>query len=252
LRVIERERIPISCITGVSAGAIVAAAFASGASSEEIARTGSAMRFGDVARWNVCRLGLAGSERMGKFLARLLKHLRFEDMKVPLGVIATDLCRGEPVAFRDAGDVTVAIRASCSYPGLFRPVEHEGKLLVDGAMAVEVPALLARRMGATHVISVCIPAPHDNSRPRNMFEVVNRCFQIMMERNEESWRRHSDVVIAPRVDNIPWDGFANASRMIEEGERAAEQALAKIRKWLRKAKSQAERMPKPVAVQPAA
>ncbi len=232
LRVLEREKIPLHCITGVSAGAMVAAAFASGATSEEIGRIACAMRFGDVAQWSVCRLGLVGSERMTKFLTRLLKHMRFEDMKIPLGVVATDIQKGEPVAFRDEGDVTPAIRASCSYPGLFRPVEYEGRLLVDGAMSVEVPALLARGMGATRVISVCIPAPHDDSRPHNMFEVVNRCFQIMMERNEESWRRHSDAVIAPRVDTIAWDGFANATRMIEEGERAAEAIVPKLRRWL--------------------
>jgi NTE family protein len=237
LRVLERESIPLHCITGVSAGAIAAAAFASGASSDEIGRIAGAMRFGDVARWGVCRLGLAGSERMTNFLARLLKHMRFEDMRVPLGVIATDIQKGEPVAFGDEGDVATAIRASCSYPGLFRPVEHDGRLLVDGAMSVEVPALLARKMGANRVISVCIPAPHDDSRPHNMLEVVNRCFQIMMERNEESWRRHSDAVIVPQVGGIAWDGFANATRMIEEGECAAEAILPKLRRWLAGAKA---------------
>jgi NTE family protein len=237
LRVLERENVPLHCITGVSAGAVVGAAFASGATAEEIGRIACAMRFGDVARWSVCRLGLVGSERMTNFLMRLLKYMRFEDMKIPLGVIATDVQKGEPVFFRGEGDVAPAIRASCSYPGLFRPVEHEGRLLVDGAMSVEVPALLARKMGANRVISVCIPAPHDDSRPHNMFEVVNRCFQIMMERNEESWRRHSDAVIVPQVGPIAWDGFANATRMIEEGERAAEAILPRVRKWLAPAKA---------------
>src|SRR5690242_11724454 len=66
LRVLERNQIPIHCITGVSAGAIVAAAFASGTSADEIAIVGRSMRFADVARWRICRLGLAGSERMSK------------------------------------------------------------------------------------------------------------------------------------------------------------------------------------------
>ena len=232
LRVFEREKIPLHCVTGVSAGAIVAAAFASGATADEIGRVGSAMRFNDVARWSVCRLGLVGSERMTKFLGRLLKHMKFEDMKLPLGIIATDIQKGKAVYFTEKGDVSMAIRASCSYPGLFKPVEYDGRLLVDGAMSVEVPAQLARNMGATHVVSVCIPAPHDESRPHNMFEVVNRCFQIMMERNEEDWRRVSDAIIVPQVDNIPWDGFGNASRMIEEGERAAERVVPELKRWI--------------------
>jgi NTE family protein len=232
LRVLERERIPLHCITGVSAGAIVAAAFASGVTSDEIGAVGAAMKFADVARWNLCRLGILGSERMTKFLPRLLRHMRFEDMRIPLGILATDVGKGVPVIFRDKGDVTLAIRASCSYPGLFRPVEADGRVLVDGAISVEVPSLLARTMGATHVISVCIPAPHDAPAPHHMFEVINRCFQIMMEHSEENWRKYSDAVITPDVGSIPWDGFGNAQRLIEAGQIAAEQALPRIRRWL--------------------
>src|ERR1043165_1212031 len=116
LRVFQREGIPLHCITGVSAGAIVAAAYASGAAPEEIARAGCAMRFTDVARWSIRRMGFVVSERMKRFLERLLKSYRFEEMKIPLGVLATDLCTGESVRFRDTGDVFLPIRASCSYP----------------------------------------------------------------------------------------------------------------------------------------
>ncbi|MDP9054785.1 MAG: patatin-like phospholipase family protein [Acidobacteriota bacterium] len=232
LRVLEREKIPLHCITGVSAGAIVAAAYASGADAAEIAAVGSAMRFADVARWSISRLGFAGSERMVAFLRRLLKKLRFEDMQIPLGIVATDLRNGKPKSFRGAGEVTPAIRASCSYPGLYRPFEIDGRTYVDGAIAVEVPAALAREMGATHVISACIPNQDETFEPHNMLQVVSRCFQIMMSYNEEGWRRESDIVMMPDVGAIPWDGFENALLMIEAGERAAEQALPEIRQWL--------------------
>src|SRR5579863_6777039 len=147
LKVLEREKIPLHCITGVSAGAIVAAAYASGATTDEIAAVGAAMRFGDVARWSLSKLGFAGSDRMVSFMAKLLKHMRFEDMRIPLGVVATDLRSGQPFSFRDTGEVTPAIRASCSYPGLYRPFELNGRMYVDGAITVEVPSHLARLMG---------------------------------------------------------------------------------------------------------
>jgi NTE family protein len=232
LRVFEREKIPLHCITGVSAGAIVAAAWASGSTTEEIAAIGCAMRFTDVARWSISRLGFAGSERMIAFLRRLLKQYRFEDMRIPLGVVASDLGSGKAVAFLEKGEVTPAIRASCSYPGLYRPFEIDGRTYVDGAITIEVPAYLARRMGATHVISACIPNQDETFEPQNMFQVVSRCFQIMMASNEEGWRKLSDVVIMPDVAAIPWDGFENALNMIAAGERAAEQALPTIRQWL--------------------
>jgi len=234
LNVLERENIPIHCITGVSAGAIVAAAFASGASLAEIVAAATSMRFGDVAKWGFSKLGLAGSERMTTFLQRLLKHMQFDQMKIPLGVIATDLRTGQPVEFRDRGDVAPAIRASCSYPGLFRPVELDGRTLVDGGITIEVPAHLARKMGATRVISVCIPN-QTSFEAGNMLEVLNRSFQIMMAHNEEVWRSQSDIVLLPDVGSIQWDGFVNAKRMIEAGERAAMEALPQIRSWLRTA-----------------
>jgi NTE family protein len=232
LRVLERENIPLHCITGVSAGAIIAAAYASGTTTDEISAIGSAMRFGDVARWSISKLGFAGSERMAAFLRKLLKKWRFEDMRIPLGVIATDLRSGKPAAFRDHGDVTPAIRASCAYPGLFRPFESDGRMYVDGSITIEVPAQLARTMGARHVIGVCIPNQDEAFEPRNMFQVVSRSFQILLSQNEEVWRKYSDVVLMPEVGAIPWDGFDNAMRMVEAGERAAEQALPQIREWI--------------------
>jgi NTE family protein len=232
LKVFEQNQIPINVIAGVSAGAIVAAAYASGASPEEIARAGCSMRFTDVARWSLNRMGFVGSDRMEKFLKRLLKEFRFEDMRIPLAVVATDLSTGEPVLFRDTGDVNLPIRASCSYPGLFQPVKMGDLTMVDGAMSMEVPALVARKLGATRVISVHLPMNSQAALPQNMFQVVNRSFQIMQKHMEDGWRRMSDVVIVPEVHTVQWDEFASAQMLIEAGEKAAEKALPEILKWM--------------------
>ena len=233
LRVFEQYQIPIDHIAGVSAGAIVASAYASGATPDEIGRMAAAMRFTDVARWCLSRMGLAGSERMDPFLSRLLKAFRFEEMRIPLGVVATDLATGSPVFFHGSGDVKLPVRASCSYPGLFLPVRHEGRLLVDGGMSMEVPAALLRRMGATRVVSVHLPmaqtSPHD---PSNMFQVINRCFQIMQSRTERDWREQSDFVIAPDVTGVEWDAFGSADKLIQAGEIAALEAVPKLKAWL--------------------
>ena len=236
LEVLEQNHIPIHCITGVSAGSIVAAAYASGVSPAEIARAGCSMRFADVGRWTLDRLGFLASERMNRFLKRLLKRYRFEEMAIPLGMIATDLCAGEKVVFRDKGDVFLPIRASCAYPGLFLPVHYEGRLLVDGAMAMEVPALLARQLGATHVISSFLPTPVAARPPRHVFEVVNRCFQIMHQRTEDDWREASNLVVEPDVGAIQWDGFGCGEELVKAGAEAARAALPKIRSWMNPAR----------------
>jgi NTE family protein len=243
LRVLERNHIPIHCVAGVSAGSIVAAAFASGATAEEIGKIGCSMRFADVARFSLCRMGFVDSVRMARFLRKLLKSFRFEELRIPPGVVATDISTGEPVMFRTEGDVVLPIRASCSYPGLFQPVPYKSRLLVDGAMSMEVPALAAREMGATHVISMNLPMQGIAAQPRNVFQVVNRCFQIMQSRTESDWRRHSDLVISPNVHGMQWDCFGSAMQLIDAGEQAALEALPQIHALLNTGHDAAELFP---------
>jgi NTE family protein len=231
LRVFERHGIPLHSITGVSAGSIVAAAFASGARADDIGLVGASMRFRDVARWSLCRMGFLGSERMKRFLEGLLKTYRFEDMRIPLGIVATDLCSGDAVAFRDTGEVILPIRASCSYPGLFRPMRSGERLLVDGAMSVEIPARLARELGATHVVSVHLPTPPCQRPPSDFIQVVRRCFQIMQGRSQSTWRYESDLVITPDLKSIDWNGFDAGPELVSAGEAAALAALPTIESW---------------------
>jgi NTE family protein len=249
LKVFEQYQIPIHYIAGVSAGSMVAAAYASGSTPEEIGRIGASMRFGDVARWSISKMGLAGSDRMNQFLQKLLKSFRFEDMKIPLGVVATDLATGNPVLFHDSGDVLMAIRASCSYPGLFQPLAYEGRLLVDGAMSMEVPSPLLRTLGATRVISVHLPMQQaEGPAASNMFQVINRCFQIMQTHAEQHWREQSDLVIAPDVTGMEWDAFGSAEKLVQAGEIAALEAVPKIKAWLPDAPAAA--MTKPLSASP--
>src|SRR5580704_1144082 len=231
LRAFERARIPIHCIAGVSAGAIVASAFASGSTSKEIEQIAVRMRFSDIARWRFSRRGLVGSDPMRDFLAKLLKVLTFEKMRIPLAVIASDLTAGAPAVFRDRGDVVLPIRASCSYPGLFQPVRYMNHCLVDGMISMDVPAAPLRRMGATHVVSVALPSPVEAVDPQNMLSVVTRCFQLMNSRTEAQWRRHSNLVITPDVKDVGWNAFENAYDLIAAGERAAKAVLPQIQRW---------------------
>ena len=232
LRAFEKNNIPIHAIAGVSSGSLVAAAFASGSSADEIQRLALTMRFRDVARWTLSLRGLAGSERMIDFLARLLRTTRFEEMPIPLAIVATDLVSGDPVTFHGQGDVIAPIRASCAYPGLFLPLRHEGRLLVDGFVSMEVPAAPLLQMGADRIVSVAIPCQEGADDYGNMFAVVSRCFQLLSAHAESTWRRYSNVVIRPGCGALSWDSFASADRLIQLGEEAATAALPTIKKWL--------------------
>ena len=124
------------------------------------------------------------------------------------------------------------IRASCAYPGLFLPIRYQGRLLVDGFVAMEVPAAPLLQMGADRVISIAIPTQEGNTDYGNMFSVMSRCFQLMSARNENEWRRYSNVVITPQVATMAWDSFASAKMLIAAGEKAAMEAMPAIQRWL--------------------
>lgn len=243
LRVFEKYKIPIHAISGVSAGSMVAAAYAGGATTQEIEKAARGMRFRDVARWTISLMGLADSTRMIPFLGRLLKASTFERMNIALAVVASDIVSGKAHVFRGEGDVVLAIRASCSYPGLFQPVRHNGCCLVDGYVCCEVPTDPLRQMGVDRIVAVHLPGPSGGVDPHSFFAVVHRCFQVMGARLDNEWRSQADLVIAPAVAHVPWDSFTSATEMIALGEKAALAALPEIERWLGREGARPEALP---------
>ncbi len=134
LQVLEQNHIPISHIAGTSVGSVFGAAYASGAPLARILATSRTIRFRDIARWSVSRLGLASNHRLADLIERVFESKHFEDMKIPLAVVATDLASGDPVVFRQ-GPLVEAIRASCAFPGLFEPIQIGTRCLADRAVS---------------------------------------------------------------------------------------------------------------------
>jgi NTE family protein len=249
LKVFEEHQIPIHCVTGISAGAIAAAAYASGATPDEIARAGCSLRLADVGEWRPGRLGLVRNQCLTRFLSRLLKVSEFERMRIPLGVVATDFHTGDAVSFFERGSVFDPVRASCAFPGLFQPVRQGGRLLVDGAMSLQTPAVLARQLGATHVVSVMLPAPTRDGLLGRLFGLVKRRFQRRHGRSNGVYQQESDLVIAPRVGKVEWHAFGRGQMMVNAGEEAALAALPTIQEWLGEAQpaSDPNAVPAPIA-----
>ena len=91
--------------------------------------------------------------------------------------------------------------------------------------------MLGRELGATHIISVHLPAPPCGRPPADVFQVIRRCFQIMQSRSEDGWRHDSDLVITPDLGPIEWNGFEGGPELVNAGEAAALAALPKIESW---------------------
>lgn len=232
LQVLEQNHIPVSYIAGTSVGSILGAAYASGAPLARIMATCRTIRFRDIARWRVSRLGLASNHRLGDLIERVFESRRFEDLAIPMAVVATDLASGEPVVFTH-GNLSDAIRASCAFPGLFEPVQIGTRCLADGGLVAPVPTRAARELGARCVIGVSVGV-EDGSRgaPSNIFQVVCRAVNAAQKHQLEIWERHADLVLRPDVQSLAWDDFDRADEAIEAGAAAARPALPRIRKLL--------------------
>jgi NTE family protein len=232
LQVFEENHIAISHIAGTSVGSILGAAYASGAPLALIMATCRTLRFRDIARWNVSRLGLASNHRLADLIERVFKSSRFEDLKIPMAVVATNLNTGEPVVFTE-GSLIDPIRASCAFPGIFEPVEIGTRWLVDGGLTAPVPTRAAREIGARYVVGVSVGMQdgHDG-KPSSIFQVVSRSVCAAQKHQLELWERHADLVIRPDVQSLAWDDFDRAEEAIEAGKIAATRALPRIRKLL--------------------
>jgi len=240
LQVLEHNHVPISCIAGTSVGSILGAAYASGASLARIMATCRTLRLRDIARWRVSRLGLASNHRLGDLIERVFEARQFEDLHIPMAVVATDLNSGEPVVLTH-GNLIDAIRASCAFPGLFEPVEIGTRCLADGGLVAPVPTRAARDLGAEFVLGVSVGV-QDGYRgtPSNIFQVVSRAVTAAQKHQHEVWERHADLVLRPDVQSLAWDDFERADEAIEAGATAARSALPRIQKFLARGPSTRE------------
>jgi len=239
LQVLEQQRIPISYMAGTSVGSILGAAYASGAPLARIIATCRTLRFRDIARWRVSRLGLASNHRLADLIEQVFESRNFEDLRIPMAVVATDLANGEPVVFTH-GNLSEAIRASCAFPGLFEPVQIGTRCLADGGLVAQVPTQAARELGAAHVVGVSVGLDDGHrGAPSNIFQVVCRAVSAAQKHQLEIWERHADLVLRPDVQAIAWDDFDRADEAIEAGAAAAVRALPRIEKMLNPARHSA-------------
>jgi NTE family protein len=232
LKVLEEAGIPVSAVSGTSAGAIVGAAYCSGLPAGRLAEIAHRVRFRDLARWTMERGGFCTNDRLGVFLTRICLVKSFDELRIPLVVVATELASGKPALFR-SGSLAEAVRASCAYPGIFTPVSINGVLHVDGMLSYEVPTTPLRQMGVDCVLGVHLRTHYSQSSPPgNFFDVIGQCFAIAQTRMSLQWAKDADLLINPNVDGFEYDAFERADELIAAGEASMREALPALREKL--------------------
>lgn len=232
LRVLEEENIPIRTIVGTSVGALIGACYCSGLSLAEMEEVAHNTRFTSFARWTLSRFGFASNDRMIAFMTRTLKCKTFEELRVPLGVTATDFNSGAGVVFR-TGSIIDPVRASCAYPGMFLPVQINGRYFIDGMLSYPVPSRPLRDMGMDRVLAVNLKGTWSTgAAPRHLFDVIGQSFAIAQDAMGCLWREAADIIIEPDVAGYAYDDFKRADDLMRVGELAMRAALPAVRKWI--------------------
>jgi len=234
LRAFRDAGIPIDCVAGTSVGALIGAGFCSGLSLGKMQEIGQSTTFADFGRWTPSWLGLATNQRMEKYLARMTPATTFAELKLPLAISATDINGGVTIYYLN-GALAPPLRASCAYPGLFVPIQYEGRTLVDGFLTAPVPVEGALIQGADIVLAVYLEAGGIDN-PRTAVDIISRSFNIIQKHTDVTWRQQANVIIEPDVSSFAWDDFTKTPELVAAGEAAAMNALPEIVAFLRRKK----------------
>ncbi len=234
IKALEAQRIVPDLIVGTSAGSVVGAIYAGGASGFELQKFALEMDDKAFTDWAIPDRGFIRGEALQNYVNKHLSNRPMDALPRTLAVVATDLRSGELVVFR-SGDVGLAVRASSSVPGVFQPVRIASREFVDGALVSPVPAKVARDLGATVVIAVDISSKPKNASVSSTIEVLMQTFSIISATVAQYELDRADVVIRPDVGNISGTDFQSKHLAILEGERAAAGKMEEIRAALARA-----------------
>ncbi len=235
LKTLEAHGIPIDFIAGTSAGALVGAAYAAGMSIAELEEIGKSLRWRDMGRMALSRLGVQNNARMEEFVRARFPVTRFEQLRIPFAAVATDLHTGAAVVLSEEGDVAFAVRASCALPGWYVPVvDAQGHQLIDGGLVANIPTHAARTLGADIVIAVDVN--NEGAKflgpPQSAIGILMQSILLVQRTAATHQRAAADIVIDPLVGHIRWDEVRRADELIDAGQAAARLAVEEIKALL--------------------
>ena len=231
---LEKANIPIDLIVGSSIGGLVGSLYADEPNSDSLKEKLSSVKRRHLTYYNpfIIRNGLWGFKSMSKFLKKNLTATHFDELKIPLKVVATNLHDGEKVVL-SGGELTPSICASCAVPFFFQPVSIYGRLLVDGGVVDPVPIQVAKLSNPKLIIAVDISGDKKMRRPKNMLQVTKQSLQIANIQLSANSSLDADIIIKPQIDtNISLFNNKEYDALYLAGKKAARDALPEIEKKL--------------------
>jgi NTE family protein len=226
LQSLRDHNIPIDCIAGTSAGAIVAACYAFDVPMEKVVEKIRGLGWYTMSKLSFSGLGLFSHAALKKIIEEFFGNVKIENATIPLAIVATDLETGELVIFKK-GPLVNALVGSASIPGFFVPIDLDGRLLVDGGLVDNLPFSALSELGATMKIGVNVNRWISKRRPKNILDVVTRSLEIMTTYRYLPGK--NEILIEPHLEAFTPSDFNKADGLMEEGYRAATASIKEIR-----------------------
>jgi NTE family protein len=230
IAVLEEAGLRPSYVVGTSAGSLVAALYASGKSSAELQKAALNIEEAAITDWLLPLVGrgIFRGDALGRYVNEAVSGRLIEDMRIPLGVVATDLGNGQAVMFQ-RGDTGTAVRASSAVPAVFVPVKINGRDYVDGGLVAPVPVRFARQMGAELVIAVDISSPPEDGATKDTLQILLQTFSIMGKSINVHELREADIIVRPSLAGLKSADFSARQKAIDSGRAAMLAALPALR-----------------------
>ena len=235
IQVLEENGIKPDLVVGTSAGSLVAAFYASGKTGAQLQWLADTMDESQLTDWTIPFMsrGMLRGEALGRYVNSQLNGAKIEDLKMPLGIVATDLQTGDGILFR-RGEIATAVRASSAVPSVFEPVRIGNKDYVDGGLVSPVPVRSARQMGADIVIAVDISSRPEDAKTSDMLKVLLQTFSIMGKSISQLEMAQAEVVVRPALPDVGSAEFTARQKSIEAGRAAMRLALPALKAALAK------------------
>lgn len=237
LKAMEENGIFPDYIAGTSMGAVVGSCYALGMSSEEMMQAINKTKPSELFDLSLNPLGngaLLRSNKMRKKLSKFLKKATFEQLKIPFCAVATDLVTGKTVV-KKTGSVLDGVVASSTIPGIFKPIEDNGMVLVDGGVTCRVPIDEVRELGAEVVVAVDVLGKVcEKKRKYNMLSVLFRMVDIidseLVEHRKK--RQKPNLFLIPDLGDMSQYKFKDLKMAYEKGYELGIRNVKKIKQLI--------------------
>jgi NTE family protein len=225
LKALDELNITIDCIAGTSIGAFVSAFYAFGFTWQDIEEISEDIAWGDLSGISFSNMGLLSNSKMGDLIREYIGQVDLKDAVLPTAMIAADINSMEKIVLT-RGDVSMAVMASTCIPGVFVPVEIDGRMLIDGGVVENVPVSPLREMGAELIIAVDLSSRHSKHPPENLIEILMRSFMMMSHTVTGYQLKDADIIISPDLSEFNVVDIDQSPELIRIGYQEAMKVLS--------------------------